>query len=238
MGVATERSRASNCGNYCGYSGSGGSGKIMKGRAVVEFLLPSIVAWWRNRQLMREYKEKDPSKVAKSWEEKLKEGGTEDLQPIVDDVYDTEMQRKDALESKATSLFEGIGFAVSILSIAIVFIGQRLIFVLLLFPVFHFLIAGICSWNATRVAKYHFFTTSQDLENDLALTAGKPLEERRRYWIAQKLASTEMNSKLLLVKSNWLSAAYQHFVLGLLFIIPILAAMVYEIAQGLMYTDC
>lgn len=190
------------------------------------FLFPSIVAWWVNRQLIKEYEKKDLDKVATSWEEKLKKFSVEALQRIVDDICNAEMQRKNTIESKVMSLFEGIGFAASILSVAILFNQQRIIFILLLLPMTNFIIAGICSWSVARVAKYHVFTTLHDFDYDLSQTAGHSSEDCKRYWIAKRLASTERNTNLLLAKSNLLSAAYQHFFLGLLFIIPILVLLI------------
>jgi len=203
----------------------------MRKRTVLEFLFPSIVAYNTNKRLKKESAEINFNKLSSKWERVLAQRKAECLERVVDNLYDAEMRRKEIIESKALSLFEGIAFTVSLLSVALVFIGQRLISVILLLPMFHFIMSALCSWNVSRVAEHYFFTTLNGFEQDLKATSNLVETECKRYWMTQKLACTGINNGILITKSNWLSAAYQHFVLGILFVIPILVAMTYEILR-------
>lgn len=198
----------------------------MKLNQVVRTLFPSILAWWTNREVLKD-EEQSLDEIVKSWEGRLKSVNTASLQHVVDDIYNTELHRKETMESKAASLFGAIGFAASILSIFVVFFDTSPVFLSLLLPLLHFIIAGLCSWMVGRVEEYHFFSTPGTFYGDLEAINDKSEKECKKYWIAQKLASTKINSKRLLVKSNWLSAAHQHFLLGIVFVIPMLALIIY-----------
>jgi hypothetical protein len=79
----------------------------MKGNGIKQALFPSIIAWERNHEIMSNYKKKKWATTETEWNKKLKNHDAKLLQSIVDDVYGSELIRKDTIESKATSLFSG-----------------------------------------------------------------------------------------------------------------------------------
>ena len=199
----------------------------MKKIRLIEYLLPSVVAWSTNRKIREEHKKENWDSLSNYWKQTLTAKEIYPLEKIVDDLYHSEIQRKETIESKATSLFEAIGFAASLVSIAIVFIEKTIALVLLLFPLVSFILAGICLWHTTIIGEF-FLLTLDGIKEDLELVKKKPKEERELHWIIEKLVSTEMNSPSILIKSNWLTASYHHFLLGILSIIPIFAVIIIE----------
>lgn len=198
----------------------------MKKTRLVEYLLPSLVAWFTNRKIREESKKKNWDGLSDYWKQTVTEE-THSFENAVDDLYHSEMQRKETIESKAASLFEAIGFAVSLVSIAILFTEKRTVLILLVFPLVNFILAGICSWHATKIGEF-FLPTLEGIKENLGLTKRKSENESKLHWIIEKLVSTEMNGPFILVKSNWLAAAYQHFMLGILSIIIFFAIIILE----------
>ena len=193
--------------------------------SLISRLLPYVVAWITNRRIREENKEKNWECLSNYWKQTLAAKEVSSLEKIADDVYHSEIRRKETIESKAASLFEAIAFAVSLVSIAIVFIEKTAALILLLFPLVNFILAGICSWHATKIGEF-FLLTLQGIKEDIESIGKKPGNESKTHWIIEKLVDTEMNSPLILIKSNWLVAAYQHFLLGILSIIPIFVLIV------------
>lgn len=185
-----------------------------------------MIAWLTNRKIHKT-SQKTRKVIARQWKVILNKVEIDQLKSIINDVYSSEMDRKNTIESKATSLFEGIGFAASLLSIAIVFTGQQSLSLLLFLPMIHFIVAGICSWHVTKVGKYHMVTLP-GIKDDLE-SLQQSTSNYENHWTIEKLTYVEMNTPSLLIKSNWLSAAHQHFLLGLLLIIPILLVVAYSL---------
>ena len=200
----------------------------MKKIKLVGYLLPSIVAWFTNRRIREERGEENWDSLLDYWKQSIAAKEIQSLEKVVDDLYASEMQRKDTVESKAASLFEAIGFAISFISIVIVFIERGIALILLLFPMANFVLAGICSWLATRIGEF-FLPTLEAIKDNLELAKKKPKNKLKTNWIAEKLANTEMNRSLILIKSNWLVAAYQHFMLGILSTVIVFAIVVLSI---------
>jgi len=198
--------------------------------SLIKLLLPYVVAWVTNRKIREENKEKNWEGLSNYWKQTLAAKEVSSLEKIADDVYHSEIQRKETIESKAASMFEAIAFAVSLVSIAIVFIEKTktTALILLLFPLVNFILAGICSWHATKIGEF-FLPTLEGIKEDLELFEKKPESETKMHWIIEKLVNTEMNCPFILIKSNWLAAAYQHFSLGILSIIIIFVIFIFEI---------
>lgn len=200
----------------------------MKKIRLIEYLLPSVVAWFTNRTIRERYKKKNWDSLSNYWKQTLTAKEIYSLEKIVDDLYHSEMQRKETIESKAASLFEAIGFAASLVSIAIVFIDKRTASIFLVLPMANFILAGICSWHATKIGEY-FLPTLEGIKENIKLVKKKPKDEPKIQWIIEKLVITEMNSPFILMKSNWLAASYQHFLLGILSTILIFPIIIFEI---------
>lgn len=199
---------------------------ILISNTLTRHLLPYVVAWDANRRIREENKEKNRECLSNYWKQTLEAKEVSSLEKIADDVYHSEIQRKEMIESKAASLFEAIAFAVSLVSIAIVFIEKTTALILLLFPLVNFLLTGICSWHATKIGEF-FLLTLQGIKEDIeSPIEKKPRNESETHWTIEKLVDTEMNSPFILIKSNWLVAAYQHFLLGILSIIPIFVLII------------
>lgn len=193
--------------------------------SLIKLLLPYVVAWVTNRKIREQNKEKSWEGLSNYWKQTLATKEVSSLEKIADDVYHSEIQRKETIESKAASLFEAIAFAVSLVSIAIVFIEKTTALILLLFPLVNFILTGICSWHATKVGVF-FSLTLQGIKEDIESIEKKPRNEPKIHWTIEKLVDTEMNFPLILTKSNWLVAAHQHFLLGILSIIPIFVIII------------
>jgi len=199
----------------------------MKNR-LIRYLLPSVVAWVTNRKVREKSKKKDWDVLSNNWKQVVTAKEMNSLANIVNDLYYSEMQRKQTIESKASSLFEAIGFAVSLVSIAIVFIAKGTALILLVFPLVNFILAGICSWHATKIGEF-FLPTLEGIKEDLKSFEKKSESEIKLHCIIEKLVNIEMNCPFILMKSNWLAAGYQHFLLGILSIIIIFVIFIFEI---------
>lgn len=198
----------------------------MKRIRLIEYLFPSLVAWLANRRIREEFKKKNWDSLSDYWKKTITAEETHYLENAVNDLYVSEMQRKETIESKAASLFEAIGFAVSLVSIAVLFTEKRTVLILLVIPLVNFILAAICSWHATKIGEF-FLPTLEGIKENLELAKKKP-NESKLHWIIEKLVGTEMNCPFILIKSNWLAAAYQHFLLGILSIIIFFAIIILE----------
>jgi uncharacterized membrane protein len=191
----------------------------MKGSRLVEWFFPSLKAWDTNRKIYEELKKKDVVNLRSDWKRTIGTQVTKTKLDAADELFETEIQRKQTIESKAASLFEAIGFAVSLLSIVIAF-GDKTSFLLFsLLPLANFVLAGVCSWHATKIGKFYLPTLETMRDN----CNTKQEKQSKVNWITEKLANTEMNTLPILMKSNWLSAASQHFLLGIISTIIFLA---------------
>jgi hypothetical protein len=199
----------------------------MKKTKLIEHLFPFLVAWSTNRRIKEQTKEKKWDTLFNYWKKIINAKETHSFEKAVDDLYRSEIQRKEAIESKAASLFEAIGFAVSLVSIAIVFAEKSPLLILSMLPLANFILAGICSWHATKIGEF-FLPTIEGLKENLELIDKKQEKESEIHWMTEKLVGSEMNCPFILMKSNWLAAAYQHFLLGILLIVIFFAIIIFE----------
>jgi len=199
----------------------------MKKTKLIEHLFPFLVAWSTNRRIKEQTKEKKWDTLFNYWKKIINAKETHSFEKAVDDLYRSEIQRKEAIESKAASLFEAIGFAVSLVSIAIVFTEKSPLLILSMLPLANFILAGICSWHATKIGEF-FLPTIEGLKENLELIDKKQEKESEIHWMTEKLVGSEMNCPFILMKSNWLAAAYQHFLLGILLIVIFFAIIIFE----------
>lgn len=184
---------------------------------LLKYVLPSLVAWSTNREINRQAKNNDWRRLSESWTEIIDVKRISSLSEAVDNLYESEMRRKDTIESKATSLFEAIGFAASLVSIAIVFAERSPILFLSLIPLANLVLSGICSWHAIRLGQF-YLPTLEGIKANLESPRIKQDAELKMRLITEKLVDTEMNTPTILMKSNWFTAALQHFLLGILLI--------------------
>jgi hypothetical protein len=191
----------------------------MKGNRLIEYFFPSMTAWDTNRKIHEELEKKNVANLTNYWKKTIGAHVTEIKQHAADDVFETEIQRKQTIESKAASLFEAIGFAVSLVSIVIAFGDKNPFLLFSLLPLVNFVLAGICSWQATKIGKFYLPTLDTMKEN----CSIKQEKQSKIHWMTEKLVNTEMNTLPILMKSNWLSAASQHFLLGIVSTIIFLA---------------
>jgi len=199
----------------------------MKKTKLIEHLFPFLVAWSTNRRIKEQTKEKKWDTLFNYWKKIINAKETHSFEKAVDDLYRSEIQRKEAIESKAASLFEAIGFAVSLVSIAIVFAEKSPLLILSMLSLANFILAGICSWHATKIGEF-FLPTIEGLKENLELIDKKQEKESEIHWMTEKLVGSEMNCPFILMKSNWLAAAYQHFLLGILLIVIFFAIIIFE----------
>jgi hypothetical protein len=190
----------------------------MKIGRLIEYLLPYLVAWFTNRKIGKKFNKKNWESLSDYWKQAITGERIHTLEKAVEDLYHSETERRETIESKAASLFEAIGFAVSLVSIAILFAEKRTLLALLLFPLVNFILAGICSWHATKIGEF-FLPTLEGIKENIELAKKKQKDNSKSHWIIEKLVSTEMNYPFILIKSNWLAAAHQHFMLGMLLVI-------------------
>lgn len=198
----------------------------MKLSKLIEYLLPSLVAWFTNRRIREESEKKSWEESSDYWKEIITIEKMRYLEKAVNDLYLSETQRKETIESKAASLFEAIGFAVSLVSVAVLFIEKEIASIIFVIPLGNFILAAICSWKATKIGEF-FLPTLDGIKENLTLT-NKEKNEPRLQWVIEKLVSIEMNCPIILIKSNWLAAAYQHFLLGIVSIILFFGIIIFE----------
>lgn len=199
----------------------------MKKIKLIEYLLPSLVAWSTNRKIREQAKGKKWDALFDHWKKTINAKETNFLEKVVDDLSMSEIQRKETIESKAASLFEAIGFAVSLVSIAVIFAEKSPLLIFSIIPLANFVLAGICSWHAIKTGEF-FLPTLEGIKEYLELPDKKQEKVSRTHWMTEKLVSAEMNQPFILTKSNWLAAAHQHFLLGILSIIIFFVAIFFE----------
>ena len=198
-------------------------------KRIVEPLCPCFIAWWINRRIKEQNETKQWDDVFGKWEIKITSTGVQSMdwkkmelvEKAVDDFYQLEIKRREIIESKATSLFEAMGFAVALVSVVIMFAEKSPLLMISLLPIANLVLSGICSLNATKIGKF-FLPTLESVKDNVELAKEKLMTRL----IAEKLADIEMNSPILLIKSNWLFAAYQHFLIGILLIVIFFAIII------------
>lgn len=199
----------------------------MKKTKLIEYLFPSVIAWFTNRRIREKSKKRDWDDLSNYWKQRLTAKEVHCVENAADDLYHSEIQRKETIESKAASLFEAIGFAVSLVAIPILFMEERTALILLVLPMVNFILAGICSWHATKIGEF-YLPTLQGIKENIESVKRKPESESKIHWTIEKLVSTEMNCPFILMKSNWLAAAHQHFLLGILSVITVFAIIILD----------
>lgn len=195
----------------------------MKIPRFVKFLFPCLVAWSTNRRIKNQSQQVRWKTLFDKWEKRIDVKKIKIVEKIVNDLYQSEIRRKEAIESKATSLFGAVGFAISLVSAAIIFANKTPLLIISLFSIVNFILSGICSWHATKLGEFSL-PTLESVEENLGLAE----EKMKTYTVVEKLADVEMNFPLILIKSNWLFAAYQHFLFGILLLIGFLAIIISE----------
>jgi len=190
-------------------------------KRIIKPLCSCFIAWSTNRRIKKQIEAKQWEDLFNEWEKRIAPTGAQSMdwkkmklvEKAVDDLYQSEIKRREIIESKATSLFEAMGFAVALISVAITFAEKSPLLIISLLPIANLILSGICSWNATKIGEF-FLPTLQSVKDNLELAKEKLITRP----IAEKLADIEINSPILLIKSNWLFAAYQHFLIGILLI--------------------
>jgi len=192
---------------------------VMKKR-FIEWFFAFIIAFQTNHKISEQSKEDKWGVKYKNWATKIDAEKNVDFEKLANDVYAFELQRKDTIESKASALFDAIGFAVALVSIpsAILINGLGCVqFIFLVLSLFNLVVGGICSLLVTKIGQFHMITVDgimEEIKNKENL--GK--SEKENLVTINKIVSTEMNFPLLLKKTNLLSAAQQHFLLGIVFV--------------------
>jgi hypothetical protein len=176
-----------------------------------------------NRRIKRQLKENEWEVLFDKWEKRIDVKKVKQVEKTVDDLYQSEIRRKETIESKATSLFEAMGFAVALVSIAVIFADKSPLLIISLLPIANLVLSGICSWHATEIGEF-FLPTLESVKENLGLAEEKLMIRS----VVEKLVDIEMNSPIMLIKSNWLSAAYQHFLFGILLLIMFFGIIILE----------
>lgn len=192
-------------------------------KGIVELLFPCFMAWSTNRKIKKRLVENTWEIIFDKWEKRIDAKEMKLFKKTVNDLYQSEIRRKETIESKASSLFEAMGFVVALVSIAVIFADKSSLLIISLLPIANLILSGICSWHATKIGEF-FLPTLESVEENLGLTQDKLITRS----VAEKLADIEMNSPIILIKSNWLSAAYQHFLYGILLLIMFFAIIISE----------
>lgn len=146
------------------------------------------------------------------------------LQKMLDDVYNTELQRKSSMEVKGSALIGAAAIAVSVISISLgVYNGDSISFlsseilgnaarIILAYAVIHLITAGISTLPVFETYPYYLPTASRVRNAMSEQNKGKEM----LHWIAEKLVGIELNERMIQKLNNWVSAAGRHFVHGLI----------------------
>lgn len=194
---------------------------------IIEKVWPPVSVWDINRNLQkevekfRENKDNCYSKLLQGWFSKIVKKKGVNAQFIgekADEVYNAEINRREILERKASSLRNALGLAVALITVVPIIAGRDLglqswvagvVIILLGVAIFHLLSSGYYATLVLKVAPL-FITTTESI-TDVISSA----KNARINWAAEKLASTEINYKATLIKSNYLSVSQSLFLRGL-----------------------
>lgn len=145
------------------------------------------------------------------------------LQKMLDDVYNTELQRKNSMEVKGAALIGAAAIAVSVISISLVVYNSDNISlfttemlsnaarIILAYAVIHLITAGVSTLPVFDTYPYYLPTATRVRE-----ISGQDKEKEKLQWIAEKLVGIELNERMIAKLNNWISTAGRHFVHGLL----------------------
>jgi len=198
----------------------------MKGfSGVVRLLWPPLALGSVNRDLQKDFDHFMLSSTAYTgsvhcWLRKLqKQNATATaLDSMAEDVFDSEAKRRKMIDDKATALFPATGLALTLVSLAAVLVTKETVlpcFVVgvalmaAIVAVLYLVAAAHHALQATLVAAW-FVVTPSSL--DEAAAHGDVVN----LWMAYKLANTEVNYKVMLIKSNHLSVSQALLRRGLL----------------------
>lgn len=194
----------------------------MKNAAVVEKLFPLILAFSVNKTIIKRYKELE-SKRNESVTSLLNDistnhGEFSSIEKMANDAYDTELQRKSSLELKGAALLGAVAVAVSIISISIGLFSDSsrnsqqlaILGVVFTYAIIHLISCGMTSIPAITTYRFHITAASDIIEGI------KNQESLREKWIANKIIGTRINSQILLIINNYVSASITHFKHGLI----------------------
>lgn len=189
-------------------------------RRVIEWLVPPIQARRANR-IINQRLEKDFAELVNAWT-------IESKNPKVDsgffasrakDLFVSEMERKNVIEQKASSLLGVAGLALTLTSIGLTLSGRDLgvapweVLVAMIFlsvAILHFIASGYYAVRAMEVSSIRTPSTSELRE---CLLQG---HDAAAVWGALYLADTEKNYESTLIRSNCLSVSQTMFMRGLI----------------------
>jgi hypothetical protein len=190
---------------------------------IFDTIFPLIYAISVNKDILEAYQEieskrnEELSKVMTGITKKANE--IPSIEKMTDDAYTTELQRKGSLELKGAALLGAVAVAVSIISISIGILSDKsqtdLQFVILgaifTYAIIHLISSGIASIPTISTYRFYIATTSDIIEK-----LNSDAENLKEKWIADKIVGTKINSHILLMINNYVSAAVTHFKHGLI----------------------
>lgn len=186
-------------------------------------LFPIFDTWKTNSEITRQHNKIKWNDLYNNHVHQLKTAQKVDFEKMADDLYSFEIQRKETIESKASALFDAIGFALTILSVSGIIFSKNNIaqWILLMLPLLFLILAGICSWKALNIKAFYLINRNT---LDMIIKQNPSKKQGNRIYAIEKSMCAEMNQPLLLKKSNWVSAAQQQFIIGLLFVVVFIGA--------------
>lgn len=200
--------------------------------AKIEKLFPIIAARITNIQIKKQAKPKD--KILESIENKIPDTIIESQEWITRNAYLDETQRRTVIETKGSWLLVGASIAISLISIMInSLLDPKILWVniVFLYSIVHFAATGLGVYLATQIS-------SINIPNTNTLFSAEKSTQKIRLEIAKELLlTTTLNRSMTDQKANFVDAAQNHFLHGLLsmsvgfFIIFICQLIIFEYPQ-------
>lgn len=191
----------------------------------LESIYPPIAAWRANSQLQKRMAKQleDYQASIDKWLEIIGEKVSDPLLVgETESIERAETQRKEAIETKASSLTATLGISITLLVLVPAIMGKGwglpipvawVVALTLILAVVHFLVAAYYALRVSKVAA--FFVTSTETMKTLLKKQDDQMDQARI--LATKLANTEMNIPTLIVKTNCLAVAQTLFLRGIIF---------------------
>lgn len=194
----------------------------------LRYIWPPIAALQANSQLKKQMAKElggceDYQNSVDKWLKAIGERVSDTLVRETENIENREIQRKDVIEAKASSLTMALGISTTLLVIVPAVIGKDwglpvpvawAVASILILTIVHFLVAAYFSIKVASVAA--FFVVSANTMDTLLQKQG---DQTDRSWIlATKLANIEMNIPTVIVKTNYLAVSQALFLRGILFL--------------------
>jgi hypothetical protein len=191
---------------------------------ILSILFPSLNAWLANMDIEEKQtiKEKNVTQELNERRKKLTPGKNEiAFCKMADDLHNFEVQRLNILARKGTSILAATGFVITLMLLTLTLkkdwfsssYFSLIGFCIILVAVYYFGTSAICASASLRVSQFHQITVL-----DSQVITEKKLQTQQEYnneWALEKMSCVDTNYNILQIKTNWLDAAQESFLLGI-----------------------